>query len=766
MQLLAVKPEECTGCRTCELICALQNYKENNPAKAALRVRGLFPAPGHYELRLCNQCGECAQVCPTGAISQRDDGTYEIDEGECIACNACVDACPNGVMFTHESMQTPIKCVNCGECVTYCPKGVLALDGDKAEGENPLPMGEGRGEGPTPSQGDGEQRSAPSTLPGYAGKILRIDLTAGTVKAEELRPQLVRDYLGARGFAARILYDEVPAGADPLGPDNKVVIASGPLSGTFVPAAGKITFAAKSPATGGYGDSNMGGHLAAEIKYAGYDAIVLEGVASKPSYVYVKDDRVEIRDAAPLWGKGAIEAERALKDELGEEFQIATIGQAGENRVAFACVSHDFGRQAGRTGVGAVLGSKNVKAIAVRGTGAIPVADVEAMATIGREMFKASFEAPNLKEWQRYGTSQVVPWSNSIGAFPTRNFQSGYFEDHATLSHEIMREQIVINDKACFSCPMACGKYSHTKTTAYDAYVEGPEYETSALIGGNCAIKEMKDVAYANYVCDELGLDTISAGAVIGFAMECFEKGIITQGDTGGIEARFGSVDAFAQLARKIAYREGIGNVLADGVKKASQRLGGGSERFAIQVKGLEWSGYESRGAPANMLAYMTADIGSHHNRAWAITHDIAVGRDVLEGKARKVIELQHIRPAFDVLGVCRLLWVEIDFDMAWYPKVLKAVTGLDYGWDEINRVSERVWNLTRLFWMKHNPGFGRKDDMPPARFYEEPIPTGPTSGRLITREQMNRLLDEYYALRGWDSEGHPTPQKLEELNL
>jgi len=751
MRLLALKPEECTGCRTCELVCALHNQHENNPAKAALRVKGLFPAPGHYELRICDQCGECARVCPTEAIYRTDDGVYLIDESLCTGCNACVAACPLGVMFTHGSMESPIKCTSCGECVTYCPKKVLAMEG---------------GRGSTAATRPRPSASAVTALPGYAGKILRVDLSSGRISTEPLKPEMVRDYLGARGFAARILYDEVPAGADPLGPENKVVVASGPLSGTFVPAAGKITFAAKSPATNGWGDSNMGGHLASELKYAGYDAIILEGVAPGPSYLYIMNDRVEIRDASSLWGKDALETERALKDELGDEFQIATIGPAGENEVVFACVSHDFGRQAGRTGIGAVLGSKGIKAIAVRGTKSIPVADLEKMVEIGKAMFRDSFAAPNLVEWQRYGTGQVPTWANSIGAFPTRNFQSGYLEGNESLSGEVMRRDIVVNDKACFSCPMACGKYSRTKTERYDAYVEGPEYETTALIGGNCALTDMRDVAYANALCDRYGLDTISAGAVIGFAMECFERGIITEKETDGVKANFGSIEAFAALARKIAFREGIGDTLADGVWRASQRFGGGSERFAIQVKGLEWSGYESRGAPANMLAYITCDVGSHHNRAWAITTDISLGRDVIEGKAQKVIELQHIRPAFDVLGVCRLLWVEIDFDKEWYPRVLEAVAGLKYGWDELFRVSERVWNLTRLFWMKHRPGFGRKDDMPPARFYQEPVPDGPTQGRLITLEQIDRLLDDYYALRGWDREGHPTPQKLAELGL
>jgi aldehyde:ferredoxin oxidoreductase len=750
MHLLALKPEECTGCRTCELVCALHNEGETNPAKAALRVRGLFPAPGHYELRMCDQCGDCAQVCPTGAIYRTDDGVYLIDAAQCDGCGVCIGACSRGAMFTHDSTQVPIKCNSCGQCVTYCPKTLLAMDGGVAQ----VPR----------------KAAAPANVPtgmgGYAGKILRVNLSTGEATAELLKPEMVRDYIGGRGLAARLLFDEVPPGADPLGPENKVVMASGPLAGTFVPAAGKLTFATKSPATGGWGESNIGGHLTAEIKYAGYDALVLEGAAERPSYILIQNDAVEIRDAAHLWGKGALEAERALEAELGEEYQIATIGQAGENLVAFACVSHDFGRQAGRTGVGAVLGSKNVKAIAIRGTGSIPIADPERAFSLGKEMYQACFDAPNLVEWQRYGTSQIPVWANSIGGFPTRNFRSGYLEGNESLSHEVMRREIVVNDKACFSCPMACGKYSRAKTAGYDVHVEGPEYETSAMIGGNCAIPSIKDVAYANYLCDEYGLDTISAGVVIGFTMECFERGILTEEDTGGIKANFGSIEAFAELVRKIAHREGIGDTLAKGVRAASQRFGGGSDHFAIQVKGLEWSGYESRAAPANMLAYMTCDLGSHHNRAWAITYDIAAGRDVMEGKAKRVVELQHIRPTFDAMGVCRLLWVEIDFDLEWYPGALEAVTGHRYSWEELNRAAERVWNLTRLFWIKHQPGFGRKDDYPPRRFMEEPVPDGPTAGRLLTRDQIDWLLDDYYTLRGWDANGHPTQQKLAELGL
>jgi len=601
---------------------------------------------------------------------------------------------------------------------------------------------------------------------GYGGKILRIDLSVKKSATVPLPEDLAKDYLGARGVAARLLYDEIEPGIDPLGDKNKIIIASGPLSGVLVPASGKVTFASKSPATGGYGDSNMGGMVAAEMKYAGYDVIILEGTAAEPSLVIIDDDKIEFASAAKYWGKGAMIAEKMLKEDLGDDFQIVTIGPAGEKLVKFACVSHDFGRQAGRTGIGAVLGAKRVKAIAIRGSGSIPLADPDKVIAKGKEMYDACFTNPAAKEWQDYGTAGVTPWVNEIGSFPTKNFWTTYFEKHQALTGQVMRESIVVTDKACFGCPAPCGKYSHAQSDKYDVFVEGPEYETTALIGGNCEMPTIEDVAYGNYLCDELGLDTISGGGVVAFALECFEKGIIKKEEVDGRELKFGDIDSFKYLVEKIAAREGIGDLLAEGVRTAAARLGGGSERFAIHIKGLEWSGYEARYAPAMMLAYMTCDVGAHHNRAWAITHDVAVGREEIAGKAPKVIELQHIRPMFDMLGACRLLWVEIGFPLHHYPEILRVITGYDYSLEDLLKISEKVWNITRAFTIREYGRFDRKYDYPPARFYEEPIPTGPSKGHYIDMDGINALLDEYYELRGWDNNGIPTTAKLRELGL
>ncbi|MDH7488888.1 MAG: aldehyde ferredoxin oxidoreductase family protein [Anaerolineae bacterium] len=602
-------------------------------------------------------------------------------------------------------------------------------------------------------------------LYGYGGNILRIDLTTGSITTEPTDPKLAEKFLGGRGFGIYFLFTEMPRGADPLGPDNLLIFSPGPLSGTLVPGAGKLDITCKSPLTGGYAGSNVGGILTAEIKYAGYDSIILKGKAPKPVYIFIDNDKVEIRDASDLWGKGSLETEKILKDRLGEEFQIATIGPGGENGVKYACITTDYGRQAGRGGVGTVMGSKNVKAVAVRGNKSIPVADVQAFRRAARAMYKACKDSPGLQVWQRYGTAGVTVWSNEIGAFPTRNFSSGQLEGYENLSGEVMREKIVITDKGCFGCPSPCGKWSHVKK--YGVRVEGPEYESTALLGGDCALTDIEDVAYANYLADDLGLDSISAGNVIAFAMECYERGILTDKDTDGIKLTFGNAEAVFAMLKKIAYREGIGAVLAEGVKHASQVFNKGSETFAIQAKGMEFSGYESHNAPSMLLSYMTCDVGAHHNRSWAITYDIQTGRDtVTPDKAERVIYLQHVRPLFDALGACRLQWVELSLDLNLYVPTIAALTGLERSWDDLLKVSERIWNLTRLFWFREVPGFGRAWDMPPARFYKEPVVSGPTKGKVMALEDVERLLDMYYEKRGWDANGRPSPQKLEELGL
>jgi aldehyde:ferredoxin oxidoreductase len=616
-------------------------------------------------------------------------------------------------------------------------------------------------------------------LHGYAGTILRIDLSSGIVHKEPLYETLTESFVGGRGFVAKILYDEMPPGIEPDAPENIFIVATGPLTGHFLPASGKTHFGTKSPATGGYADSNMGGHFGPALKYAGYDVLVLKGKTNAPGYIFIEDDTVEIRPAAKYWTKGAITAERMLKEDLGDAFQILTIGPAGENRVRFACISHDFGRQAGRTGVGMVLGSKNIKAIAVKGTGRLPVFDIERAYAKGKDAYQKVMAKPGFEGWTPEGTAGLTNWANEVGVFPTRNFQTSYAEHHQNINGKAILDRLKITDKGCFCCPTPCGKYGHTKTPLGEAYVEGPEYETIALFGGNCVLKTIEEVAYANYLCDELGLDTISAGVVIAWAIECFQRGILIKNDIGR-EIDFSDLDTVIYLLDKIADRQGIGDLLAEGVKTASERIGCGSDHFAIHVKGLEWSGYECRNAPSMMLAYMTADVGAHHNRAWVLGHDLAGSwtsvHDLIVsgGEAEKqpkgivtdkcaayVIESQNVRPVFDALGTCRLQMMELGFEVENYSELFYFITGMRKSWQDLLKISERIWQLTRAFSVREIPGFDRCYDFPPPRLYKDPIQNGPSQGYFLSEQDIHNLLTWYYKARGWDENGIPTRETL-----
>lgn len=600
---------------------------------------------------------------------------------------------------------------------------------------------------------------------GYGGNILRVDLSRGKISKQATPPELAHDYIGGRGFGAYFLYHEVPKNADPLGPENKLIISSGPLSGLMIPGAGKCDFTTKSPLTGGYASASLGGLFTAELKYAGLDSIILEGISPKPVYLFIDDHKIELRDASHLWGRGAITLEKELKEKFGEEFQIASIGPGGENGVSYACINHDYGRQAGRGGVGTVMGAKKLKAILLRGTQEIKVADLPGYRKAGMALFKACKEADGLKEWQRYGTTIVTSWCDEVGALPTRNFSAGSFEGGKSIYGDAMREQIVVTDKGCFGCVSPCGKYSYLKR--YNSNVEGPEYETIGMIGSNLGLADIQDIAQANLLCDELGIDTISVGGAIGWAMECFEKGLLDEAASGGLDLKFGNAEAVFALIEQIACRQGLGDLLAQGVKKAAEKIGRGSEKFAIHVKGLEQSAYATHNATAMLLSYMTCDVGAHHNRAWAITYDLQVGRErVVPEKVARVIWLQNFRPMFDVLGACRLQWVELGIERDLYLPALEAITGVRRTWQDLEKVGERIWNLTRLYWARENEGFNRDWDLPSPRFYEEPPTSGVTQGQITRYEDVLRLLDMYYEQRGWSKDGLPTHETLHRLGL
>lgn len=618
---------------------------------------------------------------------------------------------------------------------------------------------------------------------GYADQVLRIDLTKSNITKDPLPQELVDKFIGGRGFVAKTLYDELPEDIHPLSPENIFVMASGPLSGHLLPSSGKTHFGCKSPATGGYGDSNMGGHFGPALKYAGYDMVILTGKAPQPSLLIIDDDKIEIRDAGNIWGLGSLTAEKRLKDELGEDFQIMTIGPAGENLVLFSCITHDFGRQAGRVGIGAVLGSKNIKAVAVRGTGSLTVPSPEKLLEEGKKAYSAIRQKPGFKGWTPEGTAGITDWLNKVGAIPTKNFSSSSWDQAKNINGAAILREIKITDKGCYCCPTPCGKYGKATTKRKQVFVEGPEFETIGLLGSNVLLNSIHEVAHANYVCDELGLDTISAGVVVSWALECVEKGILSEEDFGK-DIQFSDLDSVVHVLELISSRDKLGDLLAQGVKIASEKTGQGSEDFAIQVKGLEWSGYECRNAPGMMLAYMTSDIGAHHARAWVLGHDLAgtaanvhdlissggeakaLPKSEIKNKAGNVIASQHLRPLFDLLGVCRLQYMELGFEVEHYEDLFETVTGKKMSWEEMLHVSERVWHLTRIISVREVEGYGRHMDYPPARFMNEPVPDGPNEGHCITKPEVEELLDDYYGARGWDKNGIPTEQKLKEMDL
>lgn len=604
---------------------------------------------------------------------------------------------------------------------------------------------------------------------GYAGTILKVDLTRGKIIKELLDPAWAVKYIGARGFGARILWDSIKPGIDPLGPENVITMASGPLSGLLGPSGAKITFVGKSPATGIYGDSNMGGMMAGELKNAGYDAVVLMGASSEPTYLFIDDDDIHLRSAKAYWGKGNIATEREIKDDIGDEsVRVASIGPAGENLVKIAGIATEAaGRNAGRTGLGAVLGSKKVKAIAVRGNNDIPVADFDKLMQVAEEMNEYCINHQINPIWQRQGTMTTIAFGTPLGILPVNNFSDAHHDFEKQIDGDMMERRFKKLDKSCFGCPTVCSAWTQVLSGKHVGYmVEGPEYETAQMLGPNCGVYDMAAIIRGNVQCDDLGIDTISAGNLIAFAMEAYERGIITSKETGGINLRFGNADAQLALIEMIAKKEGIGAVLAEGIRAAVAKWGPETAKFAVESKGLEQSAYDTRSSYGMALAYATADVGAHHNRAWVIAKELAAGADWgNKERAELVIFHQHVRPMFDALGVCRFQWIELDIPLDFYARWYSAATGIESTLEDLLSRSEGVYNITRSISVRE--GISRKDDIPPARVFDDPVKTGPTKGNKLSREAYNKLLDLYYEKRGWDKKtGIPTREKLESLGL
>ncbi|MGJ8453774.1 aldehyde ferredoxin oxidoreductase family protein [Pseudothermotoga sp. U03pept] len=591
--------------------------------------------------------------------------------------------------------------------------------------------------------------------------ILRVNLTTKKVSKQEVDQKTLDSFIGGRGLASKILWDETKK-VDPLSAENKLVIAAGPFNGLRTPSGGKLVVAAKSPLTNGYGDGNIGTMASVHIRKAGYMAVVVEGCSEKPVYLYIENDNVSILSAEGLWGLSTFETEKKLKQVHGENVGVLSIGPAGENLVKYAVIISQEGRSGGRPGIGAVMGSKKLKAIVFKGTRDVEVKDKKLFDEYTREVYKVIPKLPGYDFWMRQGTLATVEWANKNRALPTRNFLQTKFE-YARCVDGYSMEAMKVSKRGCPNCNMMCGN------VVLD--MEGKEseldYENVGMLGPNTGMPSLNRVAVLNRVADELGMDTISLGVVLGFAMEAHEKGIIK--DAPG----FGEYEKAVELTKKIAYREGeLANLLAEGVKTAGEKLN--LESMAMHVKGLEVSAYNCYIYPAMALAYGTSAIGAHHKEAWVIAWEI--GSSPLEEssaskytmtysleKANKVVEQQRIRGGmFEMLTACRLPWVELGLDLEWYAKILSAITGKEWTLSKIYEAADRVYSLIRCYWVREfNGNWDRSMDYPPSRWFEQEV-----DGMKLEKEKYDVLLTEYYRLRGWDERGIPTKETLRKQEL
>jgi len=587
------------------------------------------------------------------------------------------------------------------------------------------------------------------------GKILRIELSRKKTSSQPLTKEQTELFLGGRGLGVDILFRELPRGTNPLSPENKMVFATGPLTGTGAPTSGRYSVITRSPLTGTIFDSNSGGHFGVQLKRSGWDAVVVEGKAEKPSYLWIRDESIEIRNADHIWGSNTHTTEDTVKSETDKEAKVACIGPAGERQVLISAIINDKHRAAGRGGVGAVMGSKNLKAIAVLGTHETPIANREEFTAAARVGLEAISKNPVTKDsLPNYGTAVLVNVINEIGALPTMNFRRGYFEDADAISGETIRERIFEKRVACDACTIACGR--ETKIPGRDRHGEGPEYETIGAFGAACGVRDLEAITEANYLCNEYGLDTISTGSTIACAMELSDTGHLTSGP------RFGDSEAMVNLVKMIGERTGIGNELAEGSFRFAERHG--HPEFSMSVKALEIPAYDPRGIQGMGVAYATSNRGACHLRAYMTSPEVLgnpalIDRFKIDGKASLTILLQNISAATDSMVLCR--FSQFAMNPEHYARLLRAVTDIPFSARDLMDIGERIFNLERVFNVRE--GFGREADSLPKRVLETPLPEGHSKNVTVALEPM---LDEYYKLRGWTSNGIPTINTLSELKL
>ena len=609
---------------------------------------------------------------------------------------------------------------------------------------------------------------------GYAGQYLRINLTDKSITKEPF-PEHLLEWIGGTGICAKILWDELDAGIEPLSPDNKLVLATGPTTGTLFPQSGRFMMAAKSPLTGIWAEAHCGGHFGPELKYAGYDFIIFEGRAENLVYILIVDDEVQILDASEIKGATVNETTEFLMAEHGIE-RVACIGPAGENLVRFAAVMTDKHRAFGRSGLGAVMGSKNLKAIAVWGSNDITVADRKKFLQLYEESkhrFLEGIDAEGCLSLREFGSAGLVEIENEIGRLPTRNHKMGVFDKVELIGSTRIRDEFRVAKNSCFNCKIQCKLVTLSKK--YNNIGEGPEYETVVSLGSGCLNADLDTIIYANHLCNDLGMDTISCGSAIGFAMECCEHGLIDE------EVKWADGEKIVQLVQDIAYREGLGDILAEGVKRAAQKIGGGAEKFAMHVKGQEISGQDGRAHRSGGLTHATAVRGADHLRGLSVIDEIgypeiglrrygedklkaALDRHSEEFKGQMVFDVEHFYAVVDSLILCKYGTM---YPLCYYypdiPDILYSITGIEAFNDEknIERIGKRICILRRAF--NQREGLSRKDDSLPDRFTKEPEEEGPAKGEVVNLDVM---LDDYYDLWGFGRDGLILPETLDKFGL
>lgn len=611
----------------------------------------------------------------------------------------------------------------------------------------------------------------------FMGKLLRVDLSRGEIRQEPIREDWARNFLGGSGLATRYLYEEVPKCADPLGPENRLVFMTGMLTGTSSASAGRYSVVAKSPLTGIWGQANSGGKFGPALKRSGFDGVIFEGISPTPVYLKIQSGTAELLPADGLWGKTVSQTEEELLSGMPKSFCVASIGPAGENLVRYASIMNNKHRAAGRCGLGAVMGSKRLKAILCGGNESIHLADRKGFVEVARKQIEFLNDSLLKVGFDAFGTNMVSDLVNVRGGYPTLNWQKGIYDQIDEVNAQALIDQVFVEGVSCFACPVTCGRGSEIREGKWKGRKgEGPEYETADMFGANCGISDMNAITMANYLCNDYGLDTISTGSTIAFAMECYQKGILSRAEAGDLEIRFGDSDLVIDLVQKIATRQGVGDLLAEGSRIMAEKLGQGSSFFAMNVKGLELPAYDPRAAKITGLGYVTANRGGDHITGYIqlptfvdmpmLIIDESQIKDPFVAdpeEAKVLVDLENALTVFDAIGACKFMGILLTAED--FTALISHATGWDFGVKDFRQAGERIYNLMRAYCVRE--GISRENDMLPSRLLQEPLAEGPAEGMLVEQEKLERMKDAYYAFRGWEvATGIPTAEKLAELDL